>query len=551
MAEGVAAEASGRDVCYDAPMFFRSKAEGLAVGVLCVAFFLEGLFASRVKSPSNDESVHIMAGRSYIATGKIIANPQHPPLVKELAGISLALAGIQWNDPAQASMERLPAGWEWAAGIKFVAESGVSRTLFWARLPILVLSSLMGVLIYLGGRELAGPIAGFAALFLFAADPTMLAHSYLVTTDAGVTVFTLLFLLALLKFLRKPSLFRLAAAGVALGLALSSKFSAIFLLPIAGALLVANWLWPLEIREEPGRPPLVFLLSDMAFLCLAAILVIQICYFSWRGPVLYLHGLGRVNADHTASFRAYLDGQLKERFISYFAIAWLLKEPLATIALAAGGAIAALRSRTIPCLHKLFLLLPPLVFFVACSVWADDLGVRYEMPAMVFGYLAGGTALAALWKRRTIWRVVAAGSCLWVAAAAAGIYPDHLSYFNEAACLPVHLDRIGLDGGSRCGADWLADSNVDWGQSLPQLKSWLDRNAPGRTVRLEYFGTFPPAAYGIPFEPADPYMVPIPPPGIYVISSHWLSYASLLTGAKWLRGEPEAIVGHAYYIFEF
>jgi len=170
---------------------------------------------------------------------------------------------------------------------------------------------------------------------------------------------------------------------------------------------------------------------------------------------------------------------------------------------------------------------------------------------MVFGYLAGGIALAALWKRSTIWRVVAAGSCLWVAAAAAGIYPDHLSYFNEAACLPGHLDRIGLDGGSRCGADWLADSNVDWGQSLPQLKSWLDRNAPGRTVRLEYFGTFPPAAYGIPFEPADPYMVPIPPPGIYVISSHWLSYASLLTGAKWLRDEPEAIIGHAYYIFEF
>src|SRR5580704_11071228 len=142
MAEGVAAEASSRDVCYDAPMFFRSKGEGLAVGVLCLAFFLEGLFASRVKSPSNDESVHIMAGRSYIATGKIIANPQHPPLLKELAGISLALAGNQWNDPAQASMERLPAGWEWAAGIKFVAESGVSRTLFWARLPILVLSSL-------------------------------------------------------------------------------------------------------------------------------------------------------------------------------------------------------------------------------------------------------------------------------------------------------------------------------------------------------------------------------------------------------------------------
>jgi dolichyl-phosphate-mannose--protein O-mannosyl transferase len=293
---------------------------------------------------TNDESVHIMAGRSYIATGKIIANPQHPPLLKELAGISLALAGIPWKDPA-GSLESLPAGQEWAAGNKFVAESGVSRTLFWARLPLLVLSSLMGVLIYLWGRELAGPLAGVAALFLFAADPTMLAHGYLVTTDAGVTAFTLLFLLALLRYLRKPSRFWRAAAGVALGLALCSKFSAIFLLPIAGALLVANWLWPLATRNETGRPPLVSLLFDIAFLCIAAILVIQICYFSWRGPVLYLNGLARVNADHTTAFRAYLGGQLKPRFLTYFAVAWLLKEPLATIALAIGGTVAAVRSR--------------------------------------------------------------------------------------------------------------------------------------------------------------------------------------------------------------
>jgi Dolichyl-phosphate-mannose-protein mannosyltransferase len=537
--------------CYYSPVFLKSKLEGPAVSVLCLGFFLQGLAASRVKSPANDESVHIMAGRSYIATRKIIANPQHPPLLKELAGISLALAGIRWNDPVQSPWESLPAGWEWAAGNKFVAGSGVSRTLFWARLPLLALSSLMGLLIYLFGREFAGPVAGLAALFLFAADPTMLAHGYLVTTDAGVAAFTLLFLFALLRYFQKPGGLRLATAGVALGLALCSKFSAIFLLPIAAALLVANWLWPIMPGKRAGRPSPVSLLFDIAVLCLAATVVIQICYFSWRGPGLYLHGLGRVNADHTAAFRAYLGGQLKERFISYFAVAWLLKEPLATLALAIAGTILALRSRTIPHLHKLFLVLPPVVFFVACTVWADDIGVRYEMPAMVFGYVAGGIALAALWKRGVLSRVVAAGACLWVATAAAGIYPDHLSYFNEAACLPSRLDRIGLDGGSRCGADWLADSNVDWGQSLPQLKSWLDRNAPGETVRLQYFGTFPPAAYGIHFEPAEPFMRPLPPRGIYVISSHWLSYASLLTGASWLRDEPEAIVGHAYYIFEF
>lgn len=532
-------------------MLFQSKLVWAAVATLCLAFFLQGLFASRVKSPTSDEPTHIMAGASYIATARIVANPQHPPLMKELAGLSLALAGIRWRNTTGTPLENWPADGEWAAGNRFLAESGVVRTLFWARFPLLLLSSSIGLLIYWWGRELAGPAAGLGALFLFAADPTMVAHGYLVTTDAGVTNLSLLFLLGLYRYFRKPGMGRLAGAGVVLGLALCAKFSAVFLLPIAAALLAANCFWPVSRPERAERPSIVTLASDIAVLSLVAIVVIQICYLSPRGPLLYLHGLGQVNADHTDVFRAYLGGQIKHRFTTYFAVAWLLKEPLATIVLALAGAVVAFRSRAIPRLAKLFLLVPPVVFFVACTVWADDLGVRYEMPALVLGYLAGGIALAALLHGRPVYRALAIVACAWVTMAAAGIYPDHLSYFNEAACLPSHLEGIGWDGGTRCGPDWLADSNVDWGQSLPQLKAWLDRNAPGRTVRLEYFGSFPPADYGIRFEKADPFIVPVPPPGLYAISSHWIPYAALINGAAWLREEPEAIAGHAYYIFEF
>ena len=169
---------------------------------------------------------------------------------------------------------------------------------------------------------------------------------------------------------------------------------------------------------------------------------------------------------------------------------------------------------------------------------------------MVFGYITGGMALAALWKGRTLYRIVAVAAGAWLISAAAGIYPDHLSYFNEAACLPAHPDRIGWDGGTRCGPDWLADSNVDWGQSLPQLKAWLDRNAAGRTGRLLYFGNFPPAVYGIRLEKVD--QAPQVPTGqLYVISSHYMAYASAVPNLQWLQEEPEAIAGHAYYIFEF
>ena len=138
----------------------------------------------------------------------------------------------------------------------------------------------------------------------------------------------------------------------------------------------------------------------------------------------------------------------------------------------------------------------------------------------------------------------------WVTLAAAGIYPDHLSYFNEAACLPSHPDRIGLDGGSRCGTAWLADSNVDWGQELPQLKSWLDQQPANRNVKIQHFGSVPPELYGIRTESAAPYLIPLPPRGVYVVSAHFAALESARPGMEWLRDDVTSIIGHAYYVYE-
>ena len=524
-----------------APMLRSSSRSrhALAVMFLCLAFFLQSLFASLEKSPVFDEPVHIVSGAAYVATRTIGANLQHPPLVKELAGISLAAAGIRW----QGGIGQQP-GWEWDAANAFVEIPGVARTLFWARLPMILLSPFFALLVYGFGRQLFGPSAALGALFLFAADPTMVAHSYLVTTDAAVAAASLLFLLALYRYLLKPGNGRLLFASVALGLALSTKFSAVFLIPIAAILLFCG-----APRLAPPRSPMVFAFRALGVMGLVSLAIIVALYLSWRAPYLYLLGMHRVNGDHVAGFLCYLGGELKSRFYSYFAMAWLLKEPLATVALALTGVVLATRRRGMKRLVKLFFFVPPVIFFLACTFLADDLGVRYEMPVMLFGYLAGGIALETLWRGRIYARVAALAACAWVVLAAAGIYPDHLSYFNEAACLPDRADRIGFDGGSRCGPEWLADSNVDWGQSLPQLKSWIDRHAGGRPVNLLYFGYSPPEAYGIPNDP-NARMVPLPPRGLYAISSHFVAYGLANPRLEWLREKPAAVVGHAYYIYD-
>ena len=101
---------------------------------------------------------------------------------------------------------------------------------------------------------------------------------------------------------------------------------------------------------------------------------------------------------------------------------------------------------------------------------------------------------------------------------------------------------IGLDGGTRCGPRWLDDSNVDWGQSLKQVKAWIDDNANGAPVHLAYFGSFPPEGYGVKAVPID--LAQANGPGLYLVSAHFVAR----TPAEWLR-HPTAIIGHAMYVY--
>jgi hypothetical protein len=584
----------------------------LLAGALVAVFAAQSFVASLQKSPVFDEPPHIASGLSYLETGVFHANLQHPPLLKEMSAVVLSLAGIHWpgSDDARKVIRGGLVGEkrEWLVGNDIIA-GNPDRVMFWARLPFILLAALLGVLLYAWGREMVGDAAALGALFLYALDPTMVAHSYLVTTDAGLAAFTMLFFFAVWRYLGHPSRRRLAMCGLAMGALLGAKFSGLFMAPVAAILMAAAIRWPspqagdAAAEPEPAPAPqaqrgarvgpnspcpcgsgkkykkchgagrskpeqhverslqrrkLMAYAGAFLAMCVIAAVVVDALYF-FRDPFLYLTGLKKVNADHIATYRVYLHGELGRRFYSYFVAAYLLKEPLAAILLAAAGLAMLVRSKSTPILKKLFLLLPPAVFVVAMTVFADDMGVRYIIPAMPFAYLLGGFGLAALFGKQFAWgRYVAAALCVWLVVAAAGIYPDHLSYFNETACLLEKPGEIGWDGGSRCGPLWLDDSNVDWGQSLKQLRSWMDLHGNGRTVRLAYFGSFPPENYGLRFESIDMSgLAAEPSPGLYAVSAHLVARLPVL-GAQvapgvgsWLRRvAPVAIVGHAFYVYD-
>jgi len=510
----------------------------LPAGVLIAAFLAQLFLASANKSPVFDETGDIAAGLSYVQTGEIRANLQHPPLLKELAGAALWLAGIRL--PANPVVRRMLAdgGGERTAGAEVIAANGPDRTLLAARMPFLLLSGALGVLIFLWGRQLLGEIAAVGALFLYTLDPTILGHGYLATMDVGLAAFTVLFLFALWHYLDRPVNPRLIYCGVAMGLMLCTKFSAVFMLPVAAVLM-------LGAADRSPKSPRSYVRLALAFVAMVAIamLVIQAAYLSPGGLFLYSTGLARVNADHNPDYLVFLGGQLAHHFTGYFAAAYLLKEPLAAIILAIAG-LFALRGNG-SARVKLFLLLPPAVLFAAHTIFADNLGIRYIIPVLPFAYLTGGAGAAWLMQRGTWGRVVTAALGLWMVVAAVGIHPDALSYFNEGACLSTNPRAIGFDGGTSCGPLWLDDSNVDWGQSLKQLKDWADRNAKGQTIRLAYFGSFPPSAYGLNAEAVGPEQLRRDPEaGIYVVSTHFVAR----TAATWLR-TPSGIIGHSMYVY--
>jgi len=147
------------------------------------------------------------------------------------------LAGIRLPDTPETRRMLADGGGERTVGSQLLASNGPDRTLFLARLPFLLLAAGLGLLIYIWGRQLLGERAALAALILFTLSPSILGHGYLATLDVGLAAFGVLFCFALWRYAEQPGGQRIAECGIAMGLVLCTKFSAVFLLPVAAVLI--------------------------------------------------------------------------------------------------------------------------------------------------------------------------------------------------------------------------------------------------------------------------------------------------------------------------
>jgi len=180
-----------------------------------------------------DEIPHTGAAYSYVAKQDMRLNPEHPPLVKDLAGIPLLFLNLK-QGAFQSSFWQQDVNGQWDFGRLLIYNSGNNADLIkhFARLPMILFFILSAVLIFKWARKLYGDFAAFTALILFCFSSTIIAHSRFVTTDMAALFGAFFAIYFFLKYLRKPNWKNLIIASLFFGIAMLLKFSTVLLGPL-------------------------------------------------------------------------------------------------------------------------------------------------------------------------------------------------------------------------------------------------------------------------------------------------------------------------------
>jgi predicted membrane-bound dolichyl-phosphate-mannose-protein mannosyltransferase len=237
------------------------------LALMMVAFFALSILVSYQESTTMDEKAHIPAGYSYVKYQDMRINPEHPPLLKDFAGLAILPLdpAMPKSDPLWESGDwldhsKFPEGaartWglaQWEFGDKILHLNGNDANLvtFWARFPFILVSLLLGFFIFRWTKELAGTVAGLFAALLYFFDPNIIAHSHYVTTDIGIAAFIFFSFYYFVRFLKDPSKKNIFWSGLFLGLAQLAKFSAVLLFPIFGMFAVA-YGFCVAVEAVPG-----------------------------------------------------------------------------------------------------------------------------------------------------------------------------------------------------------------------------------------------------------------------------------------------------------
>ncbi len=411
--------------------------------------------------------------------------------------------------------------WERWGGFRFDLVGDFDRVLVVARVGTLVFWWLLLGYGWLVGRLLGGPWGGRLAIVLLAAEPSLLGHASLATTDIAVTA-CLMALVYHGAVGREAGWWRrVAIPAVWYAAAVLAKASGLVFGPLclvvveverlarAGAFrsgVVTRSPW--ERLRHAWRQLRPFRRDLVRIMGLGLVLVFVYCGSDWSAEPSFVawaqslpdgptgqtmrwiaehlriftnagQGLVKQIQHNIRGHSVFLLGEARPRaFWYYFPVALSIKMTLTALLLPL--AVAVIHPRAL----RNWAVLAALALLVFSLTSRVQIGVRMVLPMVALGLVGVAASVATAcrelgpgWRRRLLASGAVAG-VIWTVFASALVWPHGLCYANE------------LWGGTENGYLHLSDSNYDWGQGLPELARW-QRSRGGPPVDVWYFGTDP------------------------------------------------------------
>lgn len=466
--------------------------------VLILGGILRSAIATRLDSFDFDEAYHITAGVVYARLGDYRLNPEHPPLVKLWVGAWLPRS---FQTP---QLRPLAEKWDERHFTEKVVfeQNDPDRTQRHARIAmfglngILLLGFALSVWRAFGSR--IGPVMAIGSLTFLMIDPATAAHLPVVLTDLPVALLAITAILLAWVAFRSGRPTDTVLAGLALGLTLGAKHTALIVF-VAVAVLGAV----LAIRNQENRPRVRRLGLVFAVLLLAWITLWGLYRFrfneSSQGLDLFNRPLALKIADlhspllqHSVALmarthlfpRAYLwgladilhvgiEGRVAPFFFMghtylisapfyFFPTVLLARLPIGLIALALIGMVLALRNRTWQGSAPLLVAscYGALMLGILMKGSSSYAGIRHALLVVPSLALLAAAALSIALERKS-------GVLLWVLGAATlaamvSAIPvmRPWEYFNE------------LVGGKDNAWRYFGDEGVDSGQRSKELAAY-------------------------------------------------------------------------------
>jgi hypothetical protein len=512
---------------------------GLAALLLLVLLAELGL-AVTTDGLTYDELAYIACGYRHLVLSDFRPNFEQPPLAKLAVGVPLL-----WLRPQLP--EWLPDDNFWAWSRRFVHEANDANLLIpVSRITPVILTLALALLVFTWARSALGDVAALAALFVTVFHPSLLAHGHLATTDVATALAMTATSWAFWRWQRQPSLAWAGLTALLGGAALATRLTSWLLLPALAALAALGLRGARRRSRRALRHGLV-----LAAACLllapgviwasygfrfapwpGSRLAVEVASAGgWPGrivqsldrwqalPEAYLAGAAAILALRSQGWPAYLLGELSmQGWRYYYVVAFLVKNTPGLLLLCAVALASWVRRPSLgPQSVALHWLLPATAVFTTASLMRVQIGERYVLAAYPYLILLLGGAAARLWRN---WRgrgLLALCLVLHALPSVAIAERGYLTYFNLLA------------GGPDGGREVLLDSNLDWGQDLPRLARWMQREGVER-IQLGYFGRDDPRRLGIRHRDlpgshsceAGPPRVPLS--GVVVVSPNLLSY---------------------------